>query len=96
MEAVQSFHLSDHRGSPRGAAASAFIYSLVETAKADGWEPRTYLQVLFEKYPTPRNDEERSALAAYEFGAGSRGRKSRPVVDWNLRQNCGIPADQAE
>ncbi len=49
-------------GSPRGASASAFIYSLVETAKANGWEPRAYLQTLFEKYPEAKNDEERRAL----------------------------------
>jgi transposase len=49
-------------GSPRGANASAFIYSLVETAKANGWEPRAYLQTLFEHYPEARNDDERRAL----------------------------------
>jgi transposase len=49
-------------GSPRGADASAFIYSLVETAKANGWEPRAYLQTLFERYPEARNDDERRAL----------------------------------
>ncbi len=49
-------------GSPKGASASAFIYSLIETAKANGWEPRAYLQVLFEKYPEARNDAERRAL----------------------------------
>ncbi|HJL54081.1 MAG TPA: transposase [Arenicellales bacterium] len=49
-------------GSPKGASASAFIYSLVETAKANGWEPRAYLQTLFEKYPEAKNDEERRAL----------------------------------
>jgi transposase len=49
-------------GSPRGASASAFIYSLVETAKANGWEPRAYLQVLFERYPQACNDDERRAL----------------------------------
>jgi transposase len=49
-------------GSPKGASASAFIYSLIESAKANGWEPRAYLQELFERYPEARTDEERRAL----------------------------------
>ena len=36
--------------------------STSETAKANGWEPRAYLQALFEKYPEAKNDEERRAL----------------------------------
>lgn len=38
-------------GSPRGAHASATLYSLVETAKANGLEPRAYLAFLFERLP---------------------------------------------
>ena len=38
-------------GSPRGAAASALLYSLIETAKANGREPYGYLRELFEKLP---------------------------------------------
>lgn len=38
-------------GSPRGAAASATLYSLIETAKANGHEPRAYLNYLFEQLP---------------------------------------------
>jgi hypothetical protein len=49
-------------GSPRGASASAFIYSLVETAKANGWEPRAYLEELFKRYPEAKTDDERRAL----------------------------------
>jgi hypothetical protein len=37
-------------GSPRGASASAFIYSLIESAKANGLEPKRYLNELFERY----------------------------------------------
>jgi len=36
---------------PRGASASATIYSIVETAKENGLNPLTYLQYLFEKMP---------------------------------------------
>ncbi len=38
-------------GSPRGAHASATLYSLIETAKANGLEPRAYLTFLFERLP---------------------------------------------
>ncbi len=37
--------------SPRGATASAIIYSIVETAKENGLDPRKYLQYLFEEMP---------------------------------------------
>lgn len=36
---------------PRGATASAMIYSVVETAKANGLKPQAYLQHLFEQLP---------------------------------------------
>lgn len=36
---------------PRGATASATIYSIIESAKENGLNPLTYLQVLFEKLP---------------------------------------------
>ena len=39
-------------GSPRGAEASAMLYTLVETAKANALEPRAYLHYLFETLPT--------------------------------------------
>lgn len=49
-------------GSPRGAEASAFLYSLIETAKANGWEPKAYLQTMFERYPHTTSDEQRREL----------------------------------
>ena len=36
---------------PRGASASATIYSIVETAKENGLNPFRYLEYLFEKMP---------------------------------------------
>ena len=45
-------------GSPRGAAASASLYSIIETAKANGHEPYWYLRGLFEKIPLAHTDEE--------------------------------------
>jgi hypothetical protein len=38
-------------GSPKGANASATVYSIIETAKANGLEPYTYLQFLFKQLP---------------------------------------------
>lgn len=35
----------------KGAKASAMLYSLIETAKANGLKPFAYLRDLFEKLP---------------------------------------------
>lgn len=45
-------------GSPDGAHASAAIYSIIETAKANGLEPYWYLRYLFEKLPACKCDDE--------------------------------------
>jgi len=45
-------------GSPEGAAASAFLYSLIETAKANGLKPYAYLRYLFDKLPLASTEEE--------------------------------------
>jgi transposase len=39
-------------GAPEGAQASATMFSLIETAKANGLEPCKYLRYVFEKLPT--------------------------------------------
>ncbi|MCU7817143.1 MAG: IS66 family transposase [Candidatus Thiodiazotropha sp. (ex Rostrolucina anterorostrata)] len=44
-------------GSPRGAHASATLYTLVETAKANDLEPWAYLNYLFEKLPTAESEQ---------------------------------------
>ncbi len=49
-------------GSPRGAWASAFFYSLVETAKACGLEPYAYLRLLFEHLPQAHTEQDLKAL----------------------------------
>ena len=56
-----------YSGSPRGAHASAFMYSLVESAKANKLEPRAYLQALFERYPHATTTEERRQLLPMYF-----------------------------
>lgn len=38
-------------GSPRGAAASAIVYSIVETAKVNGLNPYNYLKFVFSELP---------------------------------------------
>jgi len=45
-------------GSPTGARASATLYSLVETAKANGLEPYRYLRFLFDRLPYAKTPED--------------------------------------
>ena len=47
---------------PEGASASACIYSLIETAKANGLEPYWYLKYLFEHLPEAMTADEFMAL----------------------------------
>lgn len=43
---------------PEGAAASTIIYSVIETAKANGLEPYWYLRVLLENLPALKSEED--------------------------------------
>lgn len=52
-------------GSPGGAEASAFIYSLIETAKANDIEPYWYLFYLFDKFPLARGEDDYRRLLPY-------------------------------
>jgi transposase len=54
-------------GSPRGAEASAMLYTLVETAKAAGLEPRAYLHYLFETLPTVTSPDGFEALLPHRL-----------------------------
>lgn len=47
---------------PRGATASAQLYSLVETAKANGQEPYAWLRHALEHLPLPSSVEDYEAL----------------------------------
>jgi len=49
-------------GNVAGARASAALYSLIESAKANGLEPYWYLRRLFEHLPLASNEEELRAL----------------------------------
>ena len=52
---------------PRGADASAALYSLVETAKINGHDPFYYLYYLFEKLPLADNEEMIRELLPYNI-----------------------------
>lgn len=54
-------------GSPAGAEASATMYSLIETAKANGLEPWRYLNHLFEHFPKAKSQEEIHALLPFSL-----------------------------
>ena len=43
---------------PEGATASANLYSLIETAKANQIEPYEYLKNLFEKLPLAETEQD--------------------------------------
>lgn len=47
---------------PRGAYASACIYSLIESAKANGLEPYRYLRYLFTKLPITKSEKLKELL----------------------------------
>ncbi len=49
-------------GTPKGARASADLYSLIETAKANGLEPYRYLRYLIEKLPFAMSTDDYQAL----------------------------------
>ena len=54
-------------GTPEGAEASALLYSLIETAKANKLEPYAYLRYLFEKLPLAVSLEEYEALLPWNL-----------------------------
>lgn len=51
----------------KGAVASANLYSLVETAKANGVEPHAYLTQVFKRLPYARTVEDFEALLPWNF-----------------------------
>jgi transposase len=57
-------------GSPRGAHASATLYSLIETARANGVEPYRYLRYLFTKLPLAYGREDFLALTPRHLNQG--------------------------
>ncbi|WJJ95080.1 transposase domain-containing protein [Neopusillimonas aromaticivorans] len=53
--------------SPAGAQASALIYSLVETAKANGREPYTWLRKVLRELPHAKTADEYEALLPWNL-----------------------------
>ena len=49
-------------GSPDGARASATFFTLIESAKANGLEPYTYLRNIFEKLPLAQTEQDLKEL----------------------------------
>ncbi len=49
-------------GAPNGADAAANFFSLIETARANGLEPHSYLRCLFEQLPIVKDPNEYRAL----------------------------------
>jgi transposase len=54
-------------GSPRGAHASATLYSLIETAKANGIEPYRYLRYVFTKLHLAESKDDYRALTPLQL-----------------------------
>lgn len=55
-----------------GATASANLYSLIETAKANGIEPYRYLCALFVALPKASSLEDYEALLPWRIAAASQ------------------------
>jgi len=54
-------------GTPEGAEASALLYSLIETAKANKLEPYAYLRYIFDKLPIAASLEDYEALLPWNI-----------------------------
>jgi hypothetical protein len=54
-----------------GANASANLYSLIETAKANGIEPYGYLVALFRKLPLAKTVDDYEALLPWNIKIGA-------------------------
>jgi transposase len=55
-------------GHPNGARASATLFSLIETAKANNLEPYSYLRFLFDKLPHAKSDADYKTLLPSQVG----------------------------
>ncbi|PPV41349.1 transposase domain-containing protein, partial [Ectopseudomonas oleovorans] len=56
---------------PKGATASAQIYSLIETAKANGQEPYAWLRHILERLPAASRVEDYEALLPWNCSPAS-------------------------
>jgi transposase len=67
-------------GTPEGASASATIYSLIETAKANGREPYRYLRYLFERLPQASTADEHRALLPWHLSPAQLALPTDPAT----------------
>lgn len=58
-------------GSPKGADSSCALYSLIETAKANGLNPHEYLRHVFDRAPFARSRRDWVALLAWNVDLNS-------------------------
>lgn len=65
-------------GTPEGAEASALLYSLIETAKANNLEPYAYLRYIFDRLPFASVLEDYEALLPWNVTSDRLG--SGPAV----------------
>jgi transposase len=59
--------------SVKGVTASANLYSLIETAKANGLEPYAYLREVFTRLPAAGTVEDFEALLPFNIPADRNG-----------------------
>jgi len=67
-------------GSPAGAESSAALYSIIETAKANGHEPFFYLYYLFTLLPLALNEQ--AILALLPFNVSKKQVLDFAAVNW--------------
>jgi len=75
-------------GSPRGAHASATLYTLVETAKANKLEPWAYLNYLFEQLPLAKSEQALIDLLPQNLKWMILIGRVNPVVAQTLTKHC--------
>ena len=67
---------------PKGAKASAIYYSLIETAKANGWVPYEYFQIVLKKLPYAETVENIEALLPWNLKNPKTVRQSSTLIYW--------------
>jgi transposase len=69
----------------KGAAASANLFSLIETCKANGVEPHAYLTFLFERLPHLKTVEDYEAVLPWNARCASRPASDQHVQVQHVR-----------
>ena len=75
------------RGTPDGAKASANLYSLIETAKANKLEPYKYVRYLFEKIPFAEYEADYKALLPMNLNVDLLVLADKPLgFNWRIHR----------